>query len=163
MFDVSKKLRSLLTFPELAFVFAPISASSMGCSSLSSVQGQYHDWIKLFEAVSRYRVYLEVSHLRPVLSVSEAPHLWWHYAARASLQQKKIWLDIVAFLVDAVSTMFCICYKPSKKDMSIYFQQFQLTLSFVTSAIGSHGIRFSIYVGFAGVTCNYMLVSCNSP
>lgn len=54
-------------------------------------QAQYHDWIKLLEAVSRFKTYVEVSHLRPVLPVSEAPHLWWRYAAQAGLQQKKMW------------------------------------------------------------------------
>jgi hypothetical protein len=33
----------------------------------------------------------EVSHLRPVLPVSDAPHQWWRYAAQAALQQKQMW------------------------------------------------------------------------
>ncbi|CAL5415223.1 unnamed protein product [Camellia sinensis] len=51
---------------------------------------QYHDWIRLLEVISRYKTYVEVSHLRPVVSVSEAPRLWWRYAAQATLQQKKV-------------------------------------------------------------------------
>ncbi|KAG2726780.1 hypothetical protein I3760_01G128300 [Carya illinoinensis] len=58
--------------------------------SLTVTESQYHDWIKLLEAVSRYKTYVEVSHLRPVVPVSEAPHLWWRYAAQAGLQQKKM-------------------------------------------------------------------------
>lgn len=58
---------------------------------VSSSQEQYHDWIKLLEVVSKYRAYIEVSHLRPMVPVSEAPHLWWRYALQAGLQQKKLW------------------------------------------------------------------------
>jgi hypothetical protein len=58
---------------------------------LGFTQAQYHDWIKLLEVVSRYKTYVEVSHLRPVLPVSDAPHLWWPYAAQSPLQQKQIW------------------------------------------------------------------------
>lgn len=59
--------------------------------SLVLFQAQYHDWIKLLEVVSRYKTYVEVSHLRPVVPVSEGPYLWWRYAAQAGLQQKKMW------------------------------------------------------------------------
>ncbi|KAJ8767440.1 hypothetical protein K2173_017484 [Erythroxylum novogranatense] len=58
--------------------------------SLTITEVQYHDWIKLFEAVSRYKTYIEISHLRPEVPVLEKPHLWWRYAAQAVLQQKKI-------------------------------------------------------------------------
>lgn len=58
--------------------------------SLTITEGQYHDWIKLFEVVSRYKTYVEVSHLRPLVQVSQNPHLWWQYAAQAGLQQKKM-------------------------------------------------------------------------
>ncbi|MCH98644.1 vacuolar protein sorting-associated protein 13-like, partial [Trifolium medium] len=51
---------------------------------------QYHDWIKLLEAVSRYKTYMEVSHLRPSVPISKAPYLWWQYAAQATLQQLKM-------------------------------------------------------------------------
>ena len=54
-------------------------------------QAQYHDSIKILEIVSRYKTYIEVSHLRPVASVKESCYLWWRYAAQASLQQKKMW------------------------------------------------------------------------
>ena len=54
-------------------------------------QAQYHDWIKLLEVVSRYKTYVEVSHLRPMVPVLEGPNLWWRYAAQAGLQQKKLW------------------------------------------------------------------------
>ncbi|KAJ1403039.1 Vacuolar protein sorting-associated protein 13, N-terminal domain [Sesbania bispinosa] len=51
---------------------------------------QYHDWIKLLEAVSRYKTYMEVSHLRPAVPISKAPYLWWQYAAQAALRQLKM-------------------------------------------------------------------------
>lgn len=57
----------------------------------SSFQGQYHDWIKLFEVFSRYRLYVDVSHLRPAFPVLDNPSSWWRYAAQASLQQRKMW------------------------------------------------------------------------
>lgn len=43
------------------------------------------------EVVSRYKIHVEVSHLRPMVTVSEGPNFWWRYAAQASLQQKKMW------------------------------------------------------------------------
>ena len=55
-----------------------------------NLQAQYCDWIKFFEAVSKYKIYMEVSHLRPIVSVSKAPHWWWQYAAQAGLRQKKM-------------------------------------------------------------------------
>ncbi|PNY09268.1 calcium-dependent lipid-binding family protein, partial [Trifolium pratense] len=58
--------------------------------SLTLTEAQYHDWIKLLEAVSRYKIYMEVSHLRPSVPISKAPYLWWQYAAQATLQQLKM-------------------------------------------------------------------------
>ncbi|RAL47445.1 hypothetical protein DM860_013410 [Cuscuta australis] len=58
--------------------------------SLTATEMQYHDWIRLMEAISNYKTYVEVSHLRPLITVSERPSLWWRYAAHAGLQQKKI-------------------------------------------------------------------------
>ncbi|KAI4335042.1 hypothetical protein L6164_013726 [Bauhinia variegata] len=58
--------------------------------SLTVTEAQYHDWIKLMEAFSRYKKYMEISHLRPAVPVSKARHLWWQYAAHAVLQQKKM-------------------------------------------------------------------------
>ncbi|GAB2216278.1 hypothetical protein Droror1_Dr00024048 [Drosera rotundifolia] len=58
--------------------------------SLTITEAQYYDWIKLFEVISRYRTHVEVSHLRPVVSISEAPHLWWRFAVQAALQQRKM-------------------------------------------------------------------------
>lgn len=55
------------------------------------LQSQYHDWIRLVEAIAKYKAYVEVSHLRPMVPVSERPSLWWRYAAQAGLQQKKMW------------------------------------------------------------------------
>ncbi|GAB2300237.1 hypothetical protein Dimus_034275 [Dionaea muscipula] len=57
---------------------------------LTITEAQYYDWIKLLEVISRYRIHVEVSHLRPVVPISEAPHLWWRYAVQATLQQKKM-------------------------------------------------------------------------
>ena len=41
--------------------------------------------------VSRYKTYMEVSHLRPVVPISKAPYLWWQYAAQAVLQKQQKW------------------------------------------------------------------------
>ncbi|CAJ1940745.1 unnamed protein product [Sphenostylis stenocarpa] len=57
--------------------------------SLTLTEAQYHDWIKLLEAISRYKIYMGVSHLRPVVPISQAPCLWWQFAAQASLQQQQ--------------------------------------------------------------------------
>lgn len=43
------------------------------------------------EVISTYRTHVEVSHLRPMVPVSDAVALWWRYAAQAGLQQKKMW------------------------------------------------------------------------
>ncbi|CAI9779714.1 unnamed protein product [Fraxinus pennsylvanica] len=58
--------------------------------SLTITEAQYHDWIRLMEVISRYKMYIEVSHLRPTVPISESATLWWHYAAQAGLQQKKM-------------------------------------------------------------------------
>ncbi|KAK7291737.1 hypothetical protein RIF29_07114 [Crotalaria pallida] len=58
--------------------------------SLTLSEAQYHDWIKLLEVVSRYKTFMEVSHLRPAVPISKAPYLWWQYAAQATLQQQKM-------------------------------------------------------------------------
>ncbi|CAH9120434.1 unnamed protein product [Cuscuta epithymum] len=58
--------------------------------SLTATETQYHDWIRLVEAIAKYKTYVEVSHLRPLAPVSERPRLWWRYAAHAELQQKKM-------------------------------------------------------------------------
>ncbi|GFZ13853.1 calcium-dependent lipid-binding family protein [Actinidia rufa] len=73
--------------PETPFEKASVVLTDV---SLTITEAQYHDWIKLLEVISRYKTYVEVSHLRPVVSVLEAPHLWWRYAAQATLQQKKV-------------------------------------------------------------------------
>ncbi|KAK6160946.1 hypothetical protein DH2020_004327 [Rehmannia glutinosa] len=58
--------------------------------SLTITEAQYHDWIKLMEVISTYRTHVEVSHLRPMVPVSEGAALWWRYAAQAGVQQKKM-------------------------------------------------------------------------
>lgn len=73
--------------PEVPFEKASLALNDV---TLTVTEGQYHDWIKLMEVVSRYKIHVEVSHLRPMVTVSEGPHLWWRYAAQASLQQKKM-------------------------------------------------------------------------
>ncbi|KAI3512412.1 hypothetical protein L1887_19727 [Cichorium endivia] len=62
----------------------------LGDVSLTVTEAQYHDWIRLLEVISKYKSYIEVSHLRPVVSVRENPKLWWHYFSQAALQQKKM-------------------------------------------------------------------------
>ncbi|KAM7259519.1 hypothetical protein ACFE04_015260 [Oxalis oulophora] len=73
--------------PEMPFEKASLVLNDV---SLTVSEEQYHDWIKLLEVVSRYKKYIEISHLRPIVPVSENPHLWWRYVAQASLQQKKM-------------------------------------------------------------------------
>ncbi|XP_047337153.1 uncharacterized protein LOC124940662 [Impatiens glandulifera] len=58
--------------------------------TLAITEAQYHDWIRLLEVVSRYKTYVEISHLRPIVSVAEGRNLWWKYAAQATLQLKKV-------------------------------------------------------------------------
>ncbi|KAG8370579.1 hypothetical protein BUALT_Bualt14G0131800 [Buddleja alternifolia] len=58
--------------------------------SLTITEAQYHDWIKLMEVISTYRTHVEVSHLRPMVPVSEGAAFWWRYAAQAGLHQKKM-------------------------------------------------------------------------
>ncbi|KAK2971031.1 hypothetical protein RJ640_025805, partial [Escallonia rubra] len=62
----------------------------LGDVSLTVTEAQYHDWIRLLEVISRYKSYVEVSHLRPGVPISKGPSLWWRYAAQAALQQKKM-------------------------------------------------------------------------
>ncbi|KAJ6768458.1 TETRATRICOPEPTIDE REPEAT (TPR)-CONTAINING PROTEIN-RELATED [Salix koriyanagi] len=73
--------------PEIPFEKASLVLSDV---SLTITEVQYHDWIKLLEAVSRYKTYVEISHLRPEIPVSDNPCLWWRYAAQAVLQQRKM-------------------------------------------------------------------------
>ncbi|KAL5541456.1 hypothetical protein UlMin_009166 [Ulmus minor] len=73
--------------PEVPFEKVSLALSDV---SLTISEAQYHDWIKLLEVVSRYRTHVEVSHLRPMVPVSQGPHLWWRYAAQAGLQQRKM-------------------------------------------------------------------------
>ncbi|XP_050374958.1 uncharacterized protein LOC126792594 [Argentina anserina] len=73
--------------PDVPFENASLVLSDV---SLTITEAQYRDWIKLFEVVSRYKRYVEFSHLRPALAVSAGPSMWWHYAAQAGLQQKKM-------------------------------------------------------------------------
>ncbi|CAN1281796.1 Intermembrane lipid transfer protein vps13A [Linum perenne] len=73
--------------PEVPFEKASLVLTDV---SLTMTELQYHDWIKLLEVVSRYKTYVEISHLRPEVPVSQDPCLWWRYAAQAILQQKKM-------------------------------------------------------------------------
>ncbi|XP_050216889.1 uncharacterized protein LOC126667840 isoform X2 [Mercurialis annua] len=73
--------------PETPFEKASLVLTDV---SLTIKETQYHDWIKLLEVVSRYKTYIEISHLRPDMPVSGGPHIWWRYAAQAVLQQKKM-------------------------------------------------------------------------
>ncbi|KAK8671255.1 hypothetical protein V6N13_037855 [Hibiscus sabdariffa] len=74
--------------PDIPFEKASLVLSDV---SLTITEAQYHDWIKLLEVISRYRTYIDISHLRPVVPVSkESYFLWWRYAAQAALQQRKM-------------------------------------------------------------------------
>ncbi|XP_010524589.1 PREDICTED: uncharacterized protein LOC104802610 [Tarenaya hassleriana] len=73
--------------PEIPFERASLVLTDV---NMMITEEQYHDWIKLVEVVSRYKTYIEISHLRPMIPVLEAPYLWWRYATQASLQQKKL-------------------------------------------------------------------------
>ncbi|KAL8205058.1 hypothetical protein R6Q57_010681 [Mikania cordata] len=89
------------TNPEMPFEEAHLI---LGDVSLTLTEAQYHDWIRLLEVMSRYKSYVEVSHLRPMVSITEDPKLWWKYAAQAALQQKKMcfrlsWAQIQHFSV----------------------------------------------------------------
>ncbi|CAI0626123.1 unnamed protein product [Linum tenue] len=79
--------KSERTDPEVPFEKASLVLTDV---SLTMMELQYHDWIKLLEVVSRYKIYVEISHLRPVVPVSQDPCLWWRYAAQANLQLKKM-------------------------------------------------------------------------
>lgn len=53
------------------------------------------------EAITAYRARVEISHLRPMVPVREGAALWWHYAAQAGLQQKKMWYFYLWMLVNS--------------------------------------------------------------
>jgi len=74
--------------PEIPFEKVSVVISDV---SLTVLEAQYYDGIKLLETISRYKTRVEVSHLRPVHSVSKNPSIWWRYSVQASLQQKKMW------------------------------------------------------------------------
>lgn len=60
--------------------------------SVTVSEAQYCDGMKLLEGVSRYRTHIEVSHFRPLVSVSKDHRVWWRYACQASLhRQNKMW------------------------------------------------------------------------
>ncbi|KAG8658937.1 uncharacterized protein LOC110610326 isoform X2 [Manihot esculenta] len=73
--------------PEIPFEKASLVLSDV---SLTITEAQYHDWIKLLEVFSRYKTYVEISHLRPEVTLSKNPRLWWRYAAQAVLQRKQM-------------------------------------------------------------------------
>lgn len=73
--------------PNVPFEMASLIISDV---SLTVNEVQYHDWIRLMEVITRYKTYIEVSHLRPMVPVSEDVSSWWRYAARAGLQQRKM-------------------------------------------------------------------------
>ncbi|XP_065863891.1 uncharacterized protein [Euphorbia lathyris] len=73
------------TDPEIPFEKASLVLSDV---SLAITETQYHDWLRLLEVISRYKTYVEISHLRPEVPVSKEPRAWWRYAAQAVLQQK---------------------------------------------------------------------------
>ncbi|XP_015161501.1 uncharacterized protein [Solanum tuberosum] len=73
--------------PNVPFEMASLIVSDV---SLTVNEVQYHDWIRLVEVITRYKTYIEVSHLRPMVPVSEDASSWWRYAARAGLQQGKM-------------------------------------------------------------------------
>nr|DAD29104.1 TPA_asm: hypothetical protein HUJ06_030572 [Nelumbo nucifera] len=72
---------------EIPFEEASLVLSNV---SLTITEAQYHDVIKLMEVFSQYRTRVDVSHLRPIVPVSDNPHVWWRYATQAGLQQKKM-------------------------------------------------------------------------
>ncbi|PHT71713.1 hypothetical protein T459_22498 [Capsicum annuum] len=73
--------------PNVPFEMVSLIVSDV---SLTVNEVQYHDWIRLVEVITRYKTYIEVSHLRPMVPVSEDVNAWWRYAARAGLQQRKM-------------------------------------------------------------------------
>ncbi|KAL3358176.1 hypothetical protein AABB24_015358 [Solanum stoloniferum] len=73
--------------PNVPFEMASLIVSDV---SLTVNEVQYHDWIRLVEVITRYKTYIEVSHLRPMVPVSEDANSWWRYAARAGLQQEQM-------------------------------------------------------------------------
>ncbi|KAK8704101.1 hypothetical protein V6N13_047734 [Hibiscus sabdariffa] len=74
--------------PDIPFEKASLVLSDV---SLTIIEAQYRDWIKLLEVFSRYRTYVEISHLRPLVPISKVSYaLWWRYAALAVLHQRKL-------------------------------------------------------------------------
>ncbi|XP_021714350.1 uncharacterized protein LOC110682332 isoform X2 [Chenopodium quinoa] len=73
--------------PEIPFEKASLFLNDV---SLTVTEAQYYDWLKLVEVISRYRIHVEVLHLRPGVPVSDEPRLWWHYAVQATLQQRRV-------------------------------------------------------------------------
>ncbi|KAF9594340.1 hypothetical protein IFM89_030469 [Coptis chinensis] len=73
--------------PDVPFEKASLALNDV---SLSITEAQYHDCLKLLEVVSRFKTHVDVSHLRPMVPVSDDPLQWWRYAVLAGLQQKKM-------------------------------------------------------------------------
>ncbi|XP_057959044.1 uncharacterized protein LOC131151699 [Malania oleifera] len=73
--------------PEIPFEKVSLALSDV---SVTVTEAQYCDWIKLLEVISRYKTHVDVSHLRPVVPVSEGRRLWWRYAVLAALKQRKM-------------------------------------------------------------------------
>ncbi|KAF6156504.1 hypothetical protein GIB67_011305 [Kingdonia uniflora] len=73
--------------PDYPFEKASLVLSDVSCTI---TEAQYHDCLKLLEVVSRFKTHVDVSHLRPIVSVSEDSIVWWRYAVQATLQQKKM-------------------------------------------------------------------------
>ncbi|CAN6447305.1 unnamed protein product [Victoria cruziana] len=73
--------------PNVPFEKASLVLSDV---SITILEAQYYDGIKLLEVISRYKMHVDVSHLRPKVSASKNAHAWWHYAVQAVLQQKKM-------------------------------------------------------------------------
>ncbi|KAG9136747.1 hypothetical protein Leryth_004514 [Lithospermum erythrorhizon] len=73
--------------PNIPFEKASVAINDV---TLTITEPQYHDWIRLMEVISRYKMYVEVSHLRPMVPVSNNARLWWRFGAQAGLQLKKM-------------------------------------------------------------------------
>ncbi|XP_031479692.1 uncharacterized protein LOC116250249 isoform X3 [Nymphaea colorata] len=76
--------------PNVPFEKASLVLSDV---SITILEAQYYDGIKLLEVISRYKTHVDISHLRPKASPSKNARAWWHYAVQAVLQQKKMWLS----------------------------------------------------------------------
>ncbi|XP_042405096.1 vacuolar protein sorting-associated protein 13C-like [Zingiber officinale] len=73
--------------PDIPFEKASLVLSDV---SVSVSESQYYDGIKLLETFSRYKTRVDISHLRPVVSISQDPLAWWRFAMLAVLQQRKL-------------------------------------------------------------------------